>query len=491
MGKGLPKRSEDYAQWYNELVKKADLAENSPVRGCMVIKPYGFSIWEKMQATLDGMFKDTGHENAYFPLFIPKSFFSKEASHVEGFAKECAVVTHYRLKNSETGKGVVVDPEAKLEEELIVRPTSETVIWNTYKNWIQSYRDLPLLLNQWANVVRWEMRTRLFLRTTEFLWQEGHTAHATKEEALEETMTMIDVYADFAEKHMAVPVHKGVKTESERFAGAVDTYCIEALMQDGKALQCGTSHFLGQNFARAFDVKFATKDGGLDFVWGTSWGVSTRLMGALVMAHSDDDGLILPPKLAPIQIVIVPIYKKEEEFKAISEKANEIKQALKAKGFTVKYDDRDTFKPGWKFAEYELKGVPVRIAIGPRDLENGTVEVARRDTKEKNIIAVEQAIKGMDDLMNSIHEGIFKKALDYREKNTFTVDSYDEFKEIMNNKGGFVYAYWDGTLETEEMIKSETKATIRLIPMNGNSEPGKCIYSGKPSSQRVLFAKAY
>lgn len=490
MGKGLPKRSEDYSQWYNELVKKADLAENSPVRGCMVIKPYGFSIWEKMQAALDTMFKETGHKNVYFPLFIPKSFFSKEAAHVEGFAKECAVITHYRLKNNENGKGVIVDPEAKLEEELIIRPTSETVIWNTYKNWIQSYRDLPLLLNQWANVVRWEMRTRLFLRTAEFLWQEGHTAHATKEEAIEETMTILDVYARFAEEYMAMPVLKGIKTETERFAGAVDTFCIEALMQDGKALQSGTSHFLGQNFAKAFDVRFATKEGGLEWVWGTSWGVSTRLMGALVMAHSDDDGLILPPKLAPLSIIIIPIYKKQEEFSAISEKAHEIMKALKDKGYTVKYDDRDTFKPGWKFADYELKGVPVRLAMGPRDLENGTLEVFRRDNRKKSVIPVEQAINGMDELMTSIHDGIYARALKFREENTHKAYNYNDFQDLVD-KGGFIYAHWDGTVETEEKIKNDTKATIRLIPLNAENETGKCIYSGKPSNQMVVFAKAY
>lgn len=491
MGKGLPKRSEDYSLWYNELVKRADLAENSAVRGCMVIKPYGYSIWEKMQAALDGMFKETGHTNAYFPLFIPKSYMSREAAHVEGFAKECAVVTHYRLKNDASGKGVIVDPEAKLEEELIIRPTSETVIWNTYKNWIQSYRDLPLLLNQWANVVRWEMRTRLFLRTAEFLWQEGHTAHATKQEAEEETFKILDIYAEFAEKHMALPVLKGVKSENERFAGAVDTYCIEALMQDGKALQAGTSHFLGQNFAKAFDVKFATKEGGLDFVWGTSWGVSTRLMGALIMAHSDDDGLVLPPKLAPIQIVIVPIYKNDEQLAAVSEKANQILSELKERGYSVKFDNRDTHKPGWKFAEYELKGVPIRIAIGPNDLENGTVEIARRDTKEKNVIPFDQVITYVDRLIPEIHDNIYNKALNFREKSTRKADTYDEFKEILETKGGFVLAHWDGTTETEVRIKDETKATIRLIPTGEHGEEGKCILTGKPSRQRVVFAKAY
>lgn len=491
MGKALPKRSEDYSSWYNELVKKADLAENSAVRGCMVIKPYGYSIWEKMQATLDRMFKDSGHTNAYFPLFIPKSYMSREAAHVEGFAKECAVVTHYRLKADEHGKGVVVDPEAKLEEELIIRPTSETVIWNTYKNWIQSYRDLPLLLNQWANVVRWEMRTRLFLRTSEFLWQEGHTAHATKEEALEETMRILEIYAEFAEKHMAIPVLKGVKSESERFAGAVDTYCIEALMQDGKALQAGTSHFLGQNFAKAFDVKFATKEGGLDYVWGTSWGVSTRLMGALIMAHADDNGLILPPNLAPIQIVIIPIYKKEEERALIAEKAGYIKSHLVEKGYTVHFDNRDTHKPGWKFAEYELKGVPVRLAIGPKDLENSTVEVVRRDTGEKAIVGLDKLQHFIDTLIPDIHRMIYDKALWFRGENTRKVDSYDEFKAVLDQKGGFLLAHWDGSAETEAIIKDETKATIRLIPLETDPEPGKCVYSGKPSRQRVVFAKAY
>ncbi len=491
MGKGLPKRSEDYSSWYNELVKRADLAENSAVRGCMVIKPYGYSIWEKMQATLDKMFKETGHTNAYFPLFIPKSYMSREAAHVEGFAKECAVVTHYRLKNDEHGKGIIVDPEAKLEEELIIRPTSETVIWNTYKNWIQSYRDLPLLLNQWANVVRWEMRTRLFLRTAEFLWQEGHTAHETQEEAIEETLKILDIYGEFAEKHMAIPVMKGVKTESERFAGAIDTYCIEALMQDGKALQAGTTHFLGQNFAKAFDVKFATKEGGLDYVWGTSWGVSTRLMGALIMAHSDDNGLILPPNLAPIQVVIVPIYKTEEQHNEIAEKANMIKSQLSEKGFSVHFDNRDTHKPGWKFAEYELKGVPVRVAIGPKDLENNTVEIARRDTGEKAFINMDSIINHIETLMPAIHDNIYNKALEFRKENTRTADTYDEFKEILDQKGGFVWAHWDGTAETEAIIKDETKATIRLIPVGNNTEEGRCIYSGRPSKQRVVFAKAY
>jgi prolyl-tRNA synthetase len=491
MSKGLPKRSEDYSQWYNELVKKADLAENSPVRGCMVIKPYGFSIWEKMQAALDQMFKATGHTNAYFPIFIPKSYLSKEASHVEGFAKECAVITHYRLKNAPDGSGVIVDPEAKLEEELIVRPTSETVIWSTYKNWIQSYRDLPLLLNQWANVVRWEMRTRLFLRTTEFLWQEGHTAHATAKEAEEETLQMLNVYADFAENFMAVPVIKGVKTQSERFAGAVDTYCIEALMQDGKALQSGTSHFLGQNFAKAFDVKFANKEGKLDYVWGTSWGASTRLMGALIMTHSDDEGLVLPPKLAPIQVVIVPIFKNADQLAAISEKAGQLKKELLAKGISVKYDDRDTQTPGYKFADYELKGVPVRIAIGPRDLENGTAEVARRDTKEKKVYPMDSLVSQVESLMEDIQLNIYQKALTFRTANTTQVNSYTEFKEVLDSKGGFILAHWDGTAETEEKIKEETKATIRCIPLNNQQEEGTCMYSGKPSQQRVIFARAY
>lgn len=492
MSKGLPKRSEDYSLWYNELVKKADLAENSPVRGCMVIKPYGFSIWEKMQAEIDRMFKETGHQNAYFPLFIPKSYLSKEADHVEGFAKECAVVTHYRLKNDENGKGVVVDPDAKLEEELIVRPTSETVIWSTYKNWIQSYRDLPLLINQWANVVRWEMRTRLFLRTTEFLWQEGHTAHATKQEAIDESIQMMNVYATFAEKFMALPVVKGIKSESERFAGAVETYCIEALMQDGKALQAGTSHFLGQNFAKAFDVKFASKEGKLEHVWGTSWGVSTRLMGALIMAHSDDQGLVLPPKLAPIQVVIVPIYKTEEQLEAISNKVAGIQEQLKAQGVSVKFDNRDTFKPGFKFAEWELKGVPLRLSIGPRDLESNSVEIARRDTKEKEVFDLGDGLTSkivglLDDIQNNIYDRAFK----FRQENTREVDTYDDFKKVLDNEGGFVAAHWDGTSETEEKIKEETKATIRCILMDAKEEEGNCIYSGKPSSKRVLFARAY
>lgn len=491
MAKEITSREENYSQWYNDLVVKADLADNSAVRGCMVIKPYGYAIWEKMRDQLDKMFKDTGHVNAYFPLFIPKSFFSKEASHVEGFAKECAVVTHYRLKNDPNGKGIVVDEDAKLEEELIVRPTSETIIWNTYKNWIQSYRDLPILVNQWANVVRWEMRTRLFLRTAEFLWQEGHTAHATREEALEETMKMVNVYADFAEQYMAVPVVKGVKTANERFAGALDTYCIEALMQDGKALQSGTSHFLGQNFAKAFDVKFANKEGGLDYVWATSWGVSTRLMGALIMAHSDDNGLVLPPKLAPTQVIIVPIYNKLEQLQLLSEHIIPIQKKLQAMGITVKFDDRDNFKPGFKFAEHELKGIPVRIAIGPRDLENKTVEIARRDTLEKKSYPMDQVENVVKDLLEDIQSNIYKKALDYRTTHTYKTDSYEEFQQILDDKGGFILAHWDGTSETETLIKEETKATIRCIPFDAVDEPGKCIRTGKPSSKRVLFARAY
>ncbi|HPE76937.1 MAG TPA: proline--tRNA ligase [Draconibacterium sp.] len=490
MAKELTSRSENYSQWYQDLVIKADLAENSAVRGCMVIKPYGYAIWEKMQAELDRKFKETGHVNAYFPLFIPKSFFSKEASHVEGFAKECAVVTHYRLKNDEENGGVIVDPDAKLEEELIIRPTSETIIWNTYRNWIHSYRDLPILINQWANVVRWEMRTRLFLRTAEFLWQEGHTAHETMQEAIEETEKIINVYADFAENFMAMPVIKGLKSANERFAGALETYSIEALMQDGKALQSGTSHFLGQNFAKAFDVKFSGKEGREEYVWATSWGVSTRLMGALVMAHSDDNGLVLPPKLAPYQVVIVPIYKNEEQLAVISEKVKEIMTNLKAKGISVKYDDSDNKKPGWKFAEYELKGVPVRLAIGPRDIENGTVEVARRDTLTKNVVELEGIEKYIESLLEDIQKNIFNKALEFRKQNTFKVDTYDEFKEALK-KGGFILAHWDGTSETEEMIKAETKATIRCMPLEYEEEEGVCIYSGKPSKRRVIFALAY
>lgn len=491
MAKELPTRSEDYSLWYNELVKKADLAEHSDVRGCMIIKPYGYSIWEKMQQTLDKMFKDTGHVNAYFPLFIPKSYLAKEASHVEGFAKECAIVTHYRLKNSEDGKGVVVDPEAKLEEELIVRPTSETVIWNAYKKWIQSYRDLPILINQWANVVRWEMRTRLFLRTAEFLWQEGHTAHSTANEAVKETLQMLDVYAEFADRHMALPVVKGKKSEGEKFPGAIDTYCIEGLMQDGKALQAGTSHFLGQNFAKAFDVQFAGKDGKLEYVWGTSWGVSTRLMGALIMAHSDDDGLVLPPKLAPIHVVIVPIFKSDEEFEKISKKVNEITAELRKHNITVKFDNRDTHKPGFKFAEWELKGVPVRLAIGPRDLENGTVEVARRDTKEKKVMSMDSVAVDVLVLLDDIQKNIHQKALTLREHMTTRVDNFVEFKKVMEEKGGFILAHWDGTKETEAAIKEETKATIRCIPLDAAEEAGVCVYSGKPSVKRVLFAQAY
>lgn len=489
MAKVLTSREENYSQWYNDLVIKADLAENSAVRGSMVIKPYGYAIWEKMQAVLDKMFKDTGHQNAYFPLFIPKSFFSKEASHVEGFAKECAVVTHYRLKNDENGK-IVVDEDAKLEEELIVRPTSETIIWDTYRKWIQSYRDLPILINQWANVVRWEMRTRLFLRTAEFLWQEGHTAHATKDEAVAEAETMLKVYADFAESYMGVPVLQGIKSPNERFAGAVETYCIEGLMQDGKALQCGTSHFLGQNFAKAFDVTFVTKENKQELVWATSWGVSTRLMGALIMSHSDDNGLVLPPKLAPIQVVIVPIFRKEEELKAITEKVDGLITKLREKNISVKFDNRDTHKPGFKFAEWELKGVPVRLAIGPRDLANGTIEVARRDTMEKEILHMEGIEDKIEHLLEQIQINIYQKAYDFRDNNSFRVDSWEEFKAQVK-KGGFIYAHWDGTSETEQKIKEETKATIRTIPIDGKFEEGKCIYSGEPSKQRVVFAKAY
>lgn len=490
MSKGLTSRNEDYSQWYNELVTKADLAEHSAVRGCMVIKPYGYSIWEGMQAFLDKRFKETGHSNAYFPLFIPKSFFSKEASHVEGFATECAVVTHYRLKNDGNGN-IIVDEDAKLEEELIVRPTSETIIWNTYRGWIQSYRDLPILVNQWANVVRWEMRTRLFLRTAEFLWQEGHTAHATAQEAIEETERMLEVYADFAENVMAVPVIRGRKTETERFAGALDTYCIEALMQDGKALQAGTSHFLGQNFAKAFDVKFSNKEGKQDYVWASSWGVSTRLIGALIMAHSDDAGLILPPKLAPIQVVIVPIYRSDEELEKISEVANELTANLKARNISVKYDNRDTYRPGFKFAEYELKGVPVRLAIGGRDLENGTIEIARRDTKEKQTISRENLDAHIEQLLEDIQLSIYNKALNFRNENIREVNSYEEFKQVLDEKGGFISAHWDGTVETEKKIKEETKATIRCIPLDNKLEEGVCMVTGKPSTQRVMFARAY
>jgi prolyl-tRNA synthetase len=490
MSKGLTSRANDYSQWYNELVSKADLAEHSSVKGCMVIKPYGYAIWEKMQAVLDQKFKDTGHSNAYFPLFIPKSFFSKEASHVEGFATECAVVTHYRLKNDGNGN-IVVDETAKLEEELIVRPTSETIIWNTYKGWIQSYRDLPILVNQWANVVRWEMRTRLFLRTTEFLWQEGHTAHATQAEAITETEQMLNVYADFVEKWMAVPVIRGKKTANERFAGALDTYCIEALMQDGKALQAGTSHFLGQNFAKAFDVKFTNREGKIEYVWASSWGVSTRLIGALIMAHSDDFGLVLPPKMAPIQVVIVPIYKGDEELEKISAVAQQIISDLKAKNISVKYDNRDTQRPGFKFAEYEMKGVPLRIAIGGRDLENNTVELARRDTRSKETVTNEGLANLIENLLTEIQQSIFDKALQNRAEKSTRVDTYDEFKKVLDDKTGFVYAHWDGTPETETKIKEETKATIRCIPLDNPQENGVCIYSGKPSTQRVVFARAY
>lgn len=491
MSKNLTKRSEDYSKWYNELVVKADLAENSGVRGCMVIKPYGYAIWEKMQAELDKKFKETGHQNAYFPLFIPKSYFSKEASHVDGFAKECAVVTHYRLKTGEDGKTIEVDPDAKLEEELIVRPTSETIIWDTYRKWVQSYRDLPILVNQWANVVRWEMRTRLFLRTAEFLWQEGHTAHATKAEAIAEAEQMMNVYADFAENFMAIPVVKGVKTANERFAGAEETYCIEALMQDGKALQAGTSHFLGQNFAKAFDVKFANQEGKQDYVWATSWGVSTRLMGALVMTHSDDNGLVLPPNLAPIQVVIVPIHKTDEQLAEISEEVNTLVTKLRKLNISVKFDDRTTHKPGWKFNEYELKGVPVRIAMGPKDLENGTFEVARRDTLTKEVVAKDDIVNYIQDLLEKIQSELFNKALDYRNSHITEVNSFEEFKDILDNKGGFVAAHWDGTSETEEKIKDLTKATIRCIALDRVEEEGQCVLTGAPSKGRVLFAKAY
>jgi prolyl-tRNA synthetase len=491
MAKFLTNRDESYAQWYNDLVIKAGLAENSAVRGCMVIKPHGYAIWEKVQAQLDKMFKATGHVNAYFPLFIPKSFFSREAAHVEGFAKECAVVTHYRLKNDPDGSGIVVDEDAKLDEELIIRPTSETIIWNTYRDWIQSYRDLPLLLNQWANVVRWEMRTRLFLRTTEFLWQEGHTAHATMEEAIDETKLIIDLYATFAEEYMAIPVIRGLKTESERFAGAIDTYTIEALMQDGKALQAGTSHFLGQNFAKAFDVKFNDQNGKLDYVWATSWGVSTRLIGALIMSHSDNNGLILPPRLAPLQVVIIPIFKGSDGADQMRPAAMKIKETLEAKGLSVKYDDRDTQKPGWKFADYEMKGIPVRIAIGPRDLQNNTVEIARRDTLEKVTVPTHSVEKYVPELLEDIQRSIYNKALKFREENTYFTDSWKEFADIIENRGGFVMAHFDGTPETEEKIKNLTKATVRCIPIDAKEEKGKCILTGKPSDKRVLFARAY
>ena len=491
MAKNFTKRAENYSKWYNELVVKADLAESSGVRGCMVIKPYGFAIWENMQKELDKMFKETGHENAYFPLFIPKSYLSKEADHVEGFAKECAVVTHYRLKNSEDGKSIIVDPDAKLEEELIVRPTSETIIWDTYRRWIQSYRDLPKLINQWANVVRWEMRTRLFLRTAEFLWQEGHTAHATKEEAIEETEKMINVYSEFAENFMAMPVIKGLKSANERFAGALETYCIESLMQDGKALQAGTSHFLGQNFAKAFDVKFTNKEGKSEYVWATSWGVSTRLMGALIMTHSDDHGLVLPPKLAPTQVVIIPIYKGKDELEKVKIKALEIEKQLKEINVRVKFDDRDTHKPGWKFSEYEFKGVPIRISIGPRDLKNNTIEIARRDKLEKETIKTENVVEKIKDLLINIQNNLFNTAKKFRNDNTYHANNWEEFKNLISKDSGFVYAHWDGTKETEQIIKNKTKATIRCIPMENKKEEGKCIYSGKNSNQKVIFSKAY
>ncbi len=491
MAKDFTTRAEDFSKWYNELVVKADLAQNSDVRGCMVIKPYGYSIWESMQAELDRMFKETGHSNAYFPLLIPKSYLSKEADHVDGFAKECAVVTHYRLKNNEEGDGLVVDPDAKLEEELIIRPTSETIIWNTYRGWIQSYRDLPILINQWANVMRWEMRTRIFLRTSEFLWQEGHTAHATKDEAVQETKQMLDVYADFVEDFMAVPVIKGVKTESERFPGALDTYCIEALMQDGKALQAGTSHFLGQKFSETFDVKFTDKDGKLKYVWASSWGVSTRLMGALIMSHSDDEGLVVPPKLAPIQVAIIPIYKGGEQLDAISYKLAPVVKALKERGIRVKFDDRDNQRPGWKFAQYEFQGVPIRLALGNRDLESGKIEVARRDNKTKETIDFDGVVDHVAELLSEIQSNLFNKAKSYQDNHITEVNSYEEFKNCLNSKGGFVLAHWDGTSETELKIKEETSATIRCIPLDNEKEEGICVFSGKPSIQRVLFAKAY
>lgn len=492
MSKKLTTRGEDYSKWYNDLVVNADLAENSAVRGCMVIKPYGYAIWEKMQAELDRMFKETGHQNAYFPLFVPKSLFEAEEKNAEGFAKECAIVTHYRLKTDPNNPAkLIVDPDAKLEEELIVRPTSEAIIWNTFKGWVQSYRDLPLLINQWANVVRWEMRTRLFLRTSEFLWQEGHTAHETKAEAVAEAEKMNNVYAEFVENFMAIPVIQGTKSENERFAGAEETYCIEALMQDGKALQAGTSHFLGQNFAKAFDVKFASKEGGLEYVWATSWGVSTRLIGALIMTHSDDQGLVLPPSLAPIQVVIVPIYRGEEQLAQISEVANDLAAKLKASGVSVKYDDRDTYKPGWKFAQYELQGVPVRIAIGPKDLEKGSVELARRDTLSKEVVMHAEVVGRVKDLMIEIQENLYGKAKNFRDQNITEVNTIEEFKEVLKSKGGFISAHWDGTSETELKIKDKTKATIRCIPLEGKKEDGKCVLTGNPSAQRVLFAKAY
>mgnify|MGYP001206899577 CR=1 FL=1 len=491
MSKGLPSRKNDFSGWYNELVKRADLAENSSVRGCMVIKPYGFSIWEKMQAKLDSMFKDSGHQNAYFPLFIPKSYLSKEADHVEGFAKECAVVTHYRLKSDDKGNGVVVDPEAKLEEELIVRPTSETVIWNTYKNWIQSYRDLPILVNQWANVVRWEMRTRLFLRTSEFLWQEGHTAHETKNEAEEETIKILNIYASFLEETMAIPVLKGIKSESEKFAGAEETYCVEALMQDSKALQAGTSHFLGQNFAKAFDVQFATSEGKKEYVWGTSWGVSTRLVGALIMTHSDDKGLVLPPNLAPIQVVLIPIFNSDKEYEIVVKKLDLIGKNLKSSKISYKIDDRKNHKPGWKFSEYELKGIPIRLVVGPKDIDNNTIEVARRDNLTKEVINENKLVETVKNLLDEIQKNLFSKAKKFREKNTHKVNSYKEFKKIFKEENGFVYAHWDGSVETENLIKKETKATIRCIPLDYGKEKGKCIVTGKQSNGLVVFGKAY
>lgn len=491
MSKEITTRKEDYSQWYNDLVIKGSLADYSAVRGCMVIKPYGFGLWEKIRDQLDKMFKDTGHVNAYFPLLIPKSFLSREAAHVEGFAKECAVVTHYRLKNDPDGSGIIVDPEAKLEEELIIRPTSETIIWNTYKTWIQSYRDLPLLINQWANIVRWEMRTRLFLRTAEFLWQEGHTAHATAEEAIAETLQMLNIYAEFAEEYLALPVIKGVKSASERFAGAVDTYCIEALMQDGKALQAGTSHFLGQNFAKAFDVKFSDRDNKLDYVWATSWGVSTRLVGALVMAHGDDEGLILPPKIAPLQVVIVPIYKGEERKDVLDEKGKKLAKELKAAGMSAKYDDNDNSRPGWKFAEYEMKGIPVRIAFGLRDLDNNTVEIARRDTKEKKVVSMDGLVAYIGKLLEDIQHNLYQRALVYRDQHITDANTWEEFEKLLDEKGGFISAHWDGDAVTEASIKEKTKATIRCIPLNNPKEKGKCILTGRPSEQRVLFARAY
>ena len=491
MSKGLPDKNQNFSAWYNELVKKADLAENSSVRGCMVIKPYGFSIWEKMQSTLDSMFKKSGHQNAYFPLFVPKSYLSKEADHVKGFAKECAVVTHYRLINDDKGKGLIVDPKAKLEEELIVRPTSETVIWNTYKNWIQSYRDLPILINQWANVVRWEMRTRLFLRTSEFLWQEGHTAHSTKDEAEEETLKILDIYSEFLEKTMAIPVLKGIKSENEKFAGAVETFCVEALMQDGKALQAGTSHFLGQNFAKAFNVQFSTPQGKKEYVWGTSWGVSTRLVGALVMAHSDEKGLVLPPNLAPIQVVMIPIFNNEKEYEKINNAFNKIASQLENKNISYKIDNRKNNKPGWKFAEYELKGVPIRLALGPKDLENNTIEITRRDTLKKETTDIKSIRDKISNYLIEIQNNIYKKANDFKNKNSHKAKNYENFKNIIKNKSGFVYAHWDGTVETEEKIKKETKATIRCIPITKKQNEGKCMVTGKKSKRMVVFAKAY